>query len=438
METNPAADCAAGFAQKVTRFPALLVAHALFLFPALSLGAAGAQDKASKPPARVQLPQVPVAGQVQPGPNRLEVLSIGPFVGVLVDGQPVPVEDGAGALESKIRSLAEARGCRPKDVLVVVHGDKSTKVESVFALLETVQKTGATSFRLTAMAEAIYLADATVRAGRSMGEFRARSAPAAPAEGLPVPDGLPPIRVRLRAGADGRLVAVAFGNRQIPADLRRLGPTLRELVGSEPDPERWRAVEVELDCDGRLRYEHVMRAVSVVFGHLDADARFRRLAGQVTLMTRREHAWQVALGPADSSGRGERSESGEAAGREAVPIETAELPKSPPEPAYPILLQLKENRDVVLAGTVVSAGKDGKLDEQRLRALLTREKEVMVRQGTSAAEATIIIRADLRATTGSVQQLIRICQNVGFDKFALRAWRPNQTEGTGGTKEAGP
>jgi biopolymer transport protein ExbD len=34
---------------------------------------------------------------------------------------------------------------------------------------------------------------------------------------------------------------------------------------------------------------------------------------------------------------------------------------------------------------------------------------------------TVIIRADSGAKTGRVQELIEICQNVGFEKFALRA-----------------
>ncbi|MBI1247340.1 biopolymer transporter ExbD [bacterium] len=34
---------------------------------------------------------------------------------------------------------------------------------------------------------------------------------------------------------------------------------------------------------------------------------------------------------------------------------------------------------------------------------------------------TVIIRADGRAQTGKVQQLIKMCQDLGFEKFALRA-----------------
>ena len=38
-----------------------------------------------------------------------------------------------------------------------------------------------------------------------------------------------------------------------------------------------------------------------------------------------------------------------------------------------------------------------------------------------ASDATVIIRAHKEAQTGKVQDLIKICQENGFEKFALRA-----------------
>ncbi|MDD4789594.1 MAG: biopolymer transporter ExbD, partial [Pirellulales bacterium] len=46
----------------------------------------------------------------------------------------------------------------------------------------------------------------------------------------------------------------------------------------------------------------------------------------------------------------------------------------------------------------------------------------LVRKGEGKArEATIIIRADGSSEHGVVQQVIQICQQVGFERFALRA-----------------
>jgi biopolymer transport protein ExbD len=52
---------------------------------------------------------------------------------------------------------------------------------------------------------------------------------------------------------------------------------------------------------------------------------------------------------------------------------------------------------------------------------LKNEKFVMEAQNKSATNATIIIRAHRLAQTGDVQDLIKVCQEVGFEKFTLRA-----------------
>ena len=42
-------------------------------------------------------------------------------------------------------------------------------------------------------------------------------------------------------------------------------------------------------------------------------------------------------------------------------------------------------------------------------------------EGLEPSAATVIVRADGRAQTGEVQDIIRICQEKGFERFALRA-----------------
>ncbi len=59
---------------------------------------------------------------------------------------------------------------------------------------------------------------------------------------------------------------------------------------------------------------------------------------------------------------------------------------------------------------------------QGLTRLLTIEYQVLVRKGDGrASQATIVIRGDGITQFGLVQEVIQICQNVGFEKFALRA-----------------
>ena len=69
-------------------------------------------------------------------------------------------------------------------------------------------------------------------------------------------------------------------------------------------------------------------------------------------------------------------------------------------------------------GTVIYGGDDMTIDA--LAALLKRERRVMELEDKIVAEATIIIRADANAPTGMVQELIQICQDEGFERFALR------------------
>ena len=79
----------------------------------------------------------------------------------------------------------------------------------------------------------------------------------------------------------------------------------------------------------------------------------------------------------------------------------------------PITLQLTNAGSVIYAGELVAVRDIG--------GYLEREKTVMIDAGREPNTATIIVRADGRAKTGEVQDIIRICQEKGFERFALRA-----------------
>ena len=96
-----------------------------------------------------------------------------------------------------------------------------------------------------------------------------------------------------------------------------------------------------------------------------------------------------------------------------------ELPQSalarPPEEqvAYPLTLQLNDENKVIVGGqTVPISG---------VRVYLVREKTLLENRDLSAADATIIIRAHRQAKMGVVQELMKVCQDAKFEKFALRA-----------------
>lgn len=79
----------------------------------------------------------------------------------------------------------------------------------------------------------------------------------------------------------------------------------------------------------------------------------------------------------------------------------------------PITLQLTKKSAVIYAGELVGIGELG--------TYLEREKSAMLDAGKEPVEATVIVRADANAKTGEVQDIIKVCQEKGFEKFALRA-----------------
>jgi biopolymer transport protein ExbD len=99
---------------------------------------------------------------------------------------------------------------------------------------------------------------------------------------------------------------------------------------------------------------------------------------------------------------------------EKVVLPLSELAKPPEGPLEsPITLHLTRDSSVVIGGQEVSI--------PALSPFLIRERNALEIQGKSTDDATIVIRGDKKAATGRVQELIKICQDNGFEKFALRA-----------------
>ena len=79
----------------------------------------------------------------------------------------------------------------------------------------------------------------------------------------------------------------------------------------------------------------------------------------------------------------------------------------------PITLQLTSRGSIIYAGEEVPVAD--------ISGYLEREKTVIAEGGKNPTEATVIVRADGNSKTGQVQEIIKICQEKGFEKFALRA-----------------
>lgn len=96
-----------------------------------------------------------------------------------------------------------------------------------------------------------------------------------------------------------------------------------------------------------------------------------------------------------------------------IKLPSSELAKPPDAPLEsPLTLQLSEE------GLVLFGGDKVRVDEMGSR--LQTERNVIERQGKNVGDASVIIRADAKTKTGLVQELIKQCQQRGFEKFALR------------------
>jgi biopolymer transport protein ExbD len=99
---------------------------------------------------------------------------------------------------------------------------------------------------------------------------------------------------------------------------------------------------------------------------------------------------------------------------ERVKLPSSVLAKPPGAPLEsPITIHLTRDGDAIFNGELVG------FDE--VRRFLVREREVLSLNEKTPDQATVIIRADAEAPTGKVQQLIEVCQQERFEKFALRA-----------------
>ncbi|MFM7107485.1 MAG: ExbD/TolR family protein [Planctomycetaceae bacterium] len=104
---------------------------------------------------------------------------------------------------------------------------------------------------------------------------------------------------------------------------------------------------------------------------------------------------------------------------EAVRDDRIQLPMSqlakPPEspPPDPVALQVMQDGRIIYAGEPVAM--------QDIGAYLENEKRVLLSAGKEPSGATVVVRGHKNAKTGMVQDLVKACQEKGFERFVLRA-----------------
>ena len=116
----------------------------------------------------------------------------------------------------------------------------------------------------------------TFRIVSQEGDFNIKMPLAAPNSGAIDELQLPPMKVRLTADDDGQLNGVYLNDRPLgfyPGARNEMAPLRNEIVGIVGDDRGPGTVqeqaEVELDCDYRLHYTHVVAAITAVSGYID-------------------------------------------------------------------------------------------------------------------------------------------------------------------------
>ena len=100
--------------------------------------------------------------------------------------------------------------------------------------------------------------------------------------GLPDEDQLPPMKVRLRAGASGQIAQISLNENSFSPSFTRLHDFIMGIIGDERGPGSVQdTAEVELDCDYNLRYEHVIEAITAVSGYVDDDGNIVKLVEKI-------------------------------------------------------------------------------------------------------------------------------------------------------------
>jgi len=103
------------------------------------------------------------------------------------------------------------------------------------------------------------------------GDFNIRMPSAAAARTMEMSETLPMTLV-MRAGPNGELAEMRLAGRSFGTErgaFARLHQQIRAMVDDAGGPGTASDLEIELDCDYDLNYEHVVRAITAITGYIE-------------------------------------------------------------------------------------------------------------------------------------------------------------------------
>lgn len=112
------------------------------------------------------------------------------------------------------------------------------------------------------------------------GDFNIKMPLAAPNAGAPDDSVLPPLKLQLRADAQGALQSITLNDQAFPS-FSALHTHVRGLLGDASGPGSVEEAEIEIDCDYQLKYSSAVAAVTAVSGYIDADGNIVKLIDNI-------------------------------------------------------------------------------------------------------------------------------------------------------------
>ena len=103
------------------------------------------------------------------------------------------------------------------------------------------------------------------------GDFNIRMPSAAAARSMDLSESIPTPLV-MKSDAEGRLVEMRLGGRSFgnsPDAFLKLHSQIRNTVSDAGGPGTAGDLEIEIDADYDLNYEHVMRAITAITGYIE-------------------------------------------------------------------------------------------------------------------------------------------------------------------------
>ncbi len=80
-----------------------------------------------------------------------------------------------------------------------------------------------------------------------------------------------PLKLRLRADENGKLVSMALNEIDLGVDFDQLRANVVALIGTSTPVAGDEGPEIEIDTDYNLRYEYVIRSITAVSGYKDGN-----------------------------------------------------------------------------------------------------------------------------------------------------------------------